>query len=127
MAGEETGLKQLLQGLAPDTIGLCEGVVVSSAPLSIQVTNNPQMVASGITLALPRHLTNYVTTCAVATVSGGDLIGKTKSEQAHTHDLDSMQWAKATITMYNSLAVGEKVWMLRFGKGEKYYVLDRKG
>lgn len=102
MSEKATSIKQLIQQMIPESIGLIEGVVVKAAPLSVQVVNNPKMVVSGAMLIIPRHLTDYTT-------------------KMSTDNPD----IKIDVTIYNSLKQGEKVHMLRFYGGKFYYVLDR--
>ena len=49
----------------------------------------------------------------------------TTEETKHSHSLASFNIYKATMTVYNALKVGEKVHLLSFDNGKKYYVLDR--
>ncbi len=137
---EATSLKQLFQGITPEKIALCEGVVVGASPLKVQVANNLKMVAYGETLAVAKHLTDYTTAC---TISGGILSATTSSDNAHTHTnpeggdtgaadahshtLSSFSVTGASITIHNALKVGDRVYMLRLNGGKRYYVLDRVG
>ena len=45
--------------------------------------------------------------------------------ESHSHNLSSFSLSGATITVKNALKVGERVHLLSFNKGKKYYVLDR--
>ncbi|TCX51921.1 MULTISPECIES: DUF2577 family protein [unclassified Dehalobacter] len=103
MSDKPTSLKQAFQQMIPEGSGLIRGIVTNASPLSIQIINNPKMVVSGANLVVPRHLTDYETTCTIAA--------------ADLHN--------AAVTIHNALTVGEKVTMLRFSGGKIYYVLDR--
>lgn len=93
-------LKQVIQKMIPENIGLVEGIVVSTSPLSIQIVNNSKMIASENTLIISKHVTDYTAEIVI--------------------DLEVKE-----VTILNGLQIGEKVNMLRFNNGELYYVLDR--
>lgn len=125
MGEKATSIKQLIQQMIPENIGLIEGVVVKTSPLSIQVVNNPKMVVSGPILVIPKHLTDYKTTCTINTSGPPVLSGDTTMANEHYHNLNELGLSGATITVHNALKKGEKVYMLRFNGGRQYYVLDR--
>jgi len=141
MSDKPTSLKQAFQQMIPEDIGLIEGIVTSTSPLSIQIVNNPKMVVSGANLVVPRHLTDYETACTINLCSPSVLSGETDmadehyhtnpeggntgTQPEHNHALDSFGLSHASITIHNSLKKGEKVYLLRFNGGKQYYVLDR--
>lgn len=150
---ESTSIKGLFQGLIPDACGVIQGSVTSVSPLAIRVVNDDKLTLNASILIVPKHLTNYTATVDIVqgrgTVNGAtakdgghahDYSGNTDdggepshghgydgtTEQTkHSHNLASFNIYKATMTVYNALKVGEKVHLLSFDNGKKYYVLDR--
>lgn len=149
---EPTSIKEILQGMIPDSMGVVRGKVVSSSPLKIQVVNDDKLLLSENLICVPRHLSDYTTTCDLM-LSEGSLDSQTKSdgshphgtsgqhgghtggdgshshpdtEGAHSHKLSTFNIYSATIKVYNALKVGETVFLLSFNEGKKYYVLDRE-
>ncbi len=125
MSEKATSIKQLIQQMVPENVGLVKGAVVKTSPLSIQVVNNPKMILSGSNLVIPKHLTDYITSVDITMPAGAIITSKTKNAADHTHDLDTFSIQGAQMTVKNSLKKGEKVYMLRFNGGKQYYVLDR--
>lgn len=150
---ESTSIKGLFQGLIPDACGVIQGTVTSVFPLSIRVVNDEKLTLNASILIVPKHLTDYTATVDIVqgkgavngntatdgghthdyegnTENGGEpdhthgYKGKTK-EAKHSHSLASFNIYSATMTVYNALKVGEKVHLLSFDNGKKYYVLDR--
>ena len=120
MSEKPNSLKQAIQNMIPESIGLVEGVVVSISPLSVQIVNNPKMVVSGANLVVPHHLTNYDTTCTIA-----PCVPPVLSGEAGSVPLSGFGLQNAAITIYNALKIDDRVNMLRFNGGKQYYVLDR--
>lgn len=112
---EKTSLKQLIQGMTEAGITVIQGKVIAASPLKIQAINDEKLTISQNSLFIPRHLTNYTTTCYIST--SGSHGGHNSGNGAHDHS--------ASITVYNALKVGEVVHMLSFNHGKQYYVLDR--
>ena len=122
---EETSLKEMFQGMIPDGAGVIRGKVTSASPLVIQADNDPKLILNANNLCVPRHLTNYSTTCTISTTGphghAGCVVGSGHSgDGTHAH-------TNATITVFNALKTGEAVFLLSFNEGKKYYVLDREG
>jgi hypothetical protein len=149
---EQTSLKGLLQGMMPDSMGVIQGKVVSASPLKIQVVNDEKLVLAENLICLPRHLSNYTTTCDIL-LDKGSINSQTRndgshphgssgthgghtggdgahshpdSEGAHTHHQATFNLYGATIKVYNALKSGDIVYLLSFNEGKKYYVLDRE-
>lgn len=120
----ETSIKQVFQGMVPNQIGICEGTVIAVNPIKVQISNS-KMVASGTTLIVPVHLTDYERTADIS-LNGGSISSTTTTNDAHSHRLQSFSIVSGKIKIYEGLKVGETVYLLRFNNGEKYYVLDRK-
>jgi len=135
---EDTSLKQMFQGMVPEGATVVEGTVVSGSPLKIRIENDDKLVVSGSVVIVPWHLTDYKTTVDVV-LGGGSISSQTyvdgshshtcspgsTGETPHQHALQSFNIYGATMTVYNALKTGEKVWLLKFNTGKKYFVLDR--
>ena len=59
--GEETSIKELIQGMIPDNMGVIRGKVISASPLEIQVLNDDKLILRANNICLPRHLTTHQT------------------------------------------------------------------
>ena len=101
---DPTSLKELFQGMIPDFSEVLRGRVISNNPLQIQVLGDDKLILRSNIICLPRHLSDYTTSCDITLGNG---VG-------------------ATIKIYNALKVGETVFILSFNKGKKYYILDRE-
>lgn len=149
-----TGLVEVIKQAAinaNDNAQLCDlryGTVVSTNPLSVQVTNLftiPQSL-----LVVPEHLTdhsvevtinwqtatsgNHVHTYSSNTTSVG---GGSDEEafEAHSHGVDGatdidgehhhLLVGRKTMTVHGGLKVGDKVALLRKSGGQSYFILDR--
>lgn len=138
-SSEATSLKQLFQGMAPDGAEVMQGVVTSASPIKIQVVNNEKLVLGANILIVPKHLTDYIATIDIS-IGKGSISSLTKGGQGkhghpkdsiletegeHVHNLSTFSLAGASMTVKNALKVGEKVHILSFNNGKKYYVLDR--
>lgn len=69
---EPTSIKEMFQGMIPDSMGVVRGKVVSAAPLKIQVVNDDKLLLSENLICVPRHLSDYTTTCDL-------MLGKARS------------------------------------------------
>jgi hypothetical protein len=148
---EATSLKEMIQGMIPDNTGVLRGTVISESPLQIQITNDAKLILDQNILIIPRHLSDYTTTCDIKKDSGtidsqthtdgqhphgasgghaqyaGDGVhAHPGSEGAHINRLDTFNLYNAYIKVYNHLRQGENVFVLSFNEGKKYYVLDRE-
>lgn len=99
-----TSLKELLQGMMPNTADLLQGTVMSTNPLRIQMTNDSKLIISKLSAVIPKHLTNYTVTVEISDSSGKK---------------------NAAITVQNALKIGDKVHLIALQNGKKYFVLDR--
>lgn len=137
---QETSLKQLFQGMSVNSINIVEGEVISSEPLQVKLVNDEKMILEIDIMALPSHLTNRAVSCDISLPEGAVLSAITKttgnhnhlysgsytsSDGDHVHELDTFSIHGAKINIYNSLNVGEKVYILSFNYGKQYYILDR--
>lgn len=119
---EKTSLKQLFQGMAGDGVEVLQGIVKSASPLKIQIINDEKLIIGPNITYIPRHLTDYTTTCSLAKGEKGSVYGPANDGSRLTDFNFS-----GSITVYNALKVGEKVHVLSFNHGKQYYVLDRVG
>lgn len=119
---EKTSLKQLFQGIAGDGVEVLQGIVKSASPLKIQIVNDEKLTIGPNITYVPRHLTDYTTTCSLAKGAKGSVNGPANDGSRLTDFTFS-----GSITVYNALKVGEKVHVLSFNHGKQYYVLDRVG
>lgn len=131
-------LKEALQGMMPQNAELMIGEVIGIEPLEIKVANDEKLVLSS-TLRLTEHLTKRDVKCSI---SLGELeavteenththkytySGYTRSTEndTHSHKLDKFSVRNATITLDNSLKVGELVYLLTLSERKLYLVIDR--
>lgn len=132
---EPTSIKEMLQGMIPDSMGVVRGKVVSASPLKIQVVNDDKLLLSENLICVPRHLSEYTTTCDLM-LGKGSLDSQTKNDGEHgghvsgtganQHDLATFNIYNATLKVHNALKLGDMVYLLSFNEGKKYYVLDRE-
>lgn len=98
-----SSLKALLQSMAVESMAILHGKVTSPNPLKIQIANDAKLVLGENILCLPKHLSTYKATVDISGVASG-----------------------VTMTVYNALQEGDKVYILSFNHGKKYFVLDRE-
>lgn len=122
--GNEASLKELFQGMSPSSAELLRGTVIQVSPLKIQMENDPMHIITDRITIVPRHLTNYTTTCTINWVSDYRSGGSGDAAFAsHNHGITGTK----TITINNALIKGDVVHVLALNKGKLYYVLDRIG
>lgn len=110
---EKTSIKQLIQGMTSNEIEILQGIVKSESPFKIQIINDEKLVIGQNITYIPRHLTDYTTTCS--------LIKEEKGNDDNTFDCTF----NGVLMVHNALKMGEKVHILSFNHGKQYYVLDR--
>jgi hypothetical protein len=112
--------------MIPESMAIIRGTVISSAPLKIQVINDDKLVLTENIICLPCHLSDYSTKCDIKLCDGTiDSQTQNNGEPLHIHKQDTFSIYNAEIKVYNALNVGEKVYILSFNHGKKYYILDR--
>ena len=117
---EPTSLKQMIQGLAAAETEVLQGVIKSESPLKIQIVNNDKLTIGESVTYVPKHLTDYKTTCTIIKDKG------TINAPAESGDkLKDFQLENASIIIHNALKNGEKVHVLSFNHGKQYHVLGR--
>lgn len=146
-----TSIKQLIQGMVPDDIGVVGGIVTRESPLEITLDNDAKMVLTQNILILPEWLTDVDKSVDIMLL-GGNINAQTGGEDgAHRHDggeheghldgdgrhthgggehrhyLSDFSIYGAKMVIHNRLKKGEGVLLLSFNNGKQYYILDRKG
>lgn len=81
---EPTSVKELIQGMMPPGAAVIRGRVTSADPLVIVAVNDDKLVLNANTLIVPRHLTDYATTCDIM-LDGGTIDSQTHKDGAHPH------------------------------------------
>ncbi|MCL1859030.1 MAG: DUF2577 family protein [Oscillospiraceae bacterium] len=86
---DETSIKELFQGMIPESMGIIKGKVISDNPLEIQILNDEKLILRKNNICLPKHLTNYTVTVDITLGEGesaGTLESSTKTGQGtHPH------------------------------------------
>ena len=108
------------------------GTVVSTSPLRVQITT--ELVIPESLLVVPEYLTDYSVRVNVGggesksgltlKVSNERLIFSTVNSDDGVEDVGEAVDDR-TLTVYNTLNVGDKVALLRNQGGKVYYILDR--
>lgn len=119
---EKTSIKQLIQQMTGDGLEVLQGIVKSASPLKIQIVNDEKLIIGPNITYVPRHLTDYTTTCSLSKGDRGSVYGPANDGSRLTDFTFS-----GSITVHNALKAGEKVHVLSFNHGKQYYVLDRVG
>ena len=146
-----TGMIEIMKIAAMDAIengkpcDLRIGTVTSIAPLKVQITSN--LIIPESLLVVPQYLTDYSVdmNLGASEVSSNDLninvVGDLLvfSNQTSEVPIDDEDYPtedtvdttppevvdERTMTVYNSLKVGDKVALIRNQGGKMYYILDR--
>lgn len=98
-----TSISELIKTIANGSVStsdIYEGQVTSTSPLKITLVNDAKIVLSDANMVVPEHLRKKTVTFTIA--------GYTR-----------------TITIHEALATGDKVYLLSYNSGKKYFVLDR--
>ena len=120
MAGEETSIKGLFQGLAGDGVQVIQGIVKSASPLKIQAVNDDKLTVGPGNVIVPQHLTEVTVHWQTESVSGGSGY---PAFAAHAHPIEG----RKKIRVHGALRTGERVHLLALNHGKQYFVLDRVG
>lgn len=99
-----TSLKGLIQSLTPDSTSVIQGVVTNIEPLIVQVMNDEKLTLHSALLIIPEHLTERTVDAEIE---------------------DNNETKNVTLKLLDALKVGDKVYLLSFNEGKKYYILDR--
>jgi hypothetical protein len=97
------------------------GTVTSVTPLAVQITN--QMTIPQSLLILPNHLTDYEVDVTLnwTTENTGRSGNEEEAFYSHSHGITGIK----TITIHNSLKVGDRVVLIRKQGGQAFYILDK--
>lgn len=117
---QPTSIKQMISYIAEKGINDTDirvGTVISEEPLKITLKNNAKIVLSDIDIVVPDELKKRT---IKAHINFGNIPVSVQGENGIAHiDKD------AEITLDNSPKNGETVYMLRYGKGKRYFVLGK--
>ncbi len=105
MAKEAMSLKEAFQSMGTPQPELILARVVSKNPLVVKGISDEKLEISEHSLYIPRHLSNYK-----VSIKFDNTLISDKSE---------------TITVFNSLKIGENVHLLALNDGKQYFILDR--
>lgn len=128
-----TGLKALIQGMAPEQVRLIECKVTAPLPdIELEATNDDKLKIKSSLIVVPQWLTDQVYPCYIETeaytskntkVGEGPFIHDVCAASGHT--CPSHYYKTAWICMHNHLEVDDLVYVLAFNGGRSYYILDR--
>ena len=103
--------------------GIMEGEVISAPPnLKVKVKNNSKLAIPKELLVVPQKLTDYTLQCFINVDS---LEASSSSITLGAVSLNNINTAGADITIKNSLKIGDKVMLVSFEGGQRFYILDR--
>lgn len=118
-----------------EVVDIVVGEVTSISPLKVKIETRELTEAFLIVGALCKEtkvgadsMTKYQHNHSVPAASTGSA-----SPGPHTHTIDARNTGSATlppsnftITLWRGLKVGDRVLMLKVGKGQKYYIIQRE-
>lgn len=116
---EKTSIKQLIQEMAGKDVEVIQGIVQSASPLTIQIVNDEKLLIGESMTYLPKHLTNYTTTCTISKENGN--VNGSTSDGSSLTDFSFT----GNLVIQNALQIGEMVHLLSSQFGKQYYVLGR--
>lgn len=96
-------------------VGLLEGEVISSSPLKIRLKKNVKLIIPKELLVVPEYLTNRTINCNVSA----------SYISTATEEFNNVSSNDVSITINNALKIGDKVMLISFEGGQKYFILDR--
>lgn len=118
-------------------VGVMEGEVVSAPPnLKIKLKNNSKLIIPKELLVVPQKLTDYTLQCSIAVDSAvatsSSISGIAQSNEylpstitSGAVSLNNFNTEGGEITIKNSLKSGDKVMLVSFEGGQRFYILDR--
>jgi len=123
MSGQETSIKQKIQGLLPASDEVIQGTVMGVNPIKIQAEGDSKLIIGQGSAIIPQHLTDYTTTMDLS-------LDRSKANRiaisnSSANDLSTLDIASASVTIHNALKLGDRVDLLSLNQGKKYYVLGR--
>lgn len=120
-------IKQAARGVTAsgNPVEVFEAVVVSAPPnLSIKLKGNDGLVIPKELIVVAELLTRHKRTVKLTSVNITDE-ETLQGLGPHQHDLTSIILNDSEFEFLNELAVGEKVMVIRFAGGQKYWICDR--
>lgn len=95
---------------------LSEGEVVSAPPnLKIRLKKNSKLTIPKELLVVPEHLTNHSKICDISC----------SSVSTSSESFSNFNAYGASVTFKNSLKIGDRVMLVSFEGGQRFYILDR--
>jgi hypothetical protein len=125
---ESTSIKQLINRIAADSFvpsGIEVGVVSGTSPLTVKIPNDSKRTLYEADLVVPEHLTDYEIEITPDDWKSEETGGGSSYAQfeSHSHEIKG----KKKITVHGALKKGDKVYLLSYNDGKKYFVIDRVG
>lgn len=103
------------------------GVVISTAPLQIQL--NQSIVIDSRTIIVPEHLTDYETEITFDDPEVKQIYTTWNMEETQESNRAKISFKQPSvrhkITVYNSLKTGNFVALIRLQGGQKFLIVDR--
>jgi hypothetical protein len=133
-----TGMIDIMKRAAMDAVqngkpcDLRFGTVVSTAPLKVQITT--ELVIPESLLVVPEYLTDYSVDVNIGSEKPKSQLNVSLSEETLVFSMIDLNDTgedvgesvdERTLTVYNTLRVGDKVALVRNQGGKVYYILDR--
>lgn len=105
MTGEETSLRQIIASIANGArqeSAVIMGKVISSKPLKISLVNDSKVILTSNDLVLSERFRTHTVTVDIAGVK-----------------------SSAKMTVHSGISSGDKVYLISYNNGNKFFVLDR--
>lgn len=99
-------LKAMIQELFPEQTSILSAEVTSVSPLKVVSTNNEKLQISSQSLIVPEHLTKHT--------------------ERMTFTLEDKSYNNVSVTVDNSLKVGDVVYLLYLQQKSKFFILGRR-
>jgi len=109
--------KAIKQGIMnAGLVGVMEGDVVSAPPnLKIKLKNNSKLVIPKELLVVPEHLTTHSKICDISC----------SNVSTSLENFSNFNANGASVTFKNALKSGDKVMLISFEGGQRFYIMDR--
>lgn len=102
-----TSVSELIKQIANKSVSssdIYEGTVTSASPIKITLVNDAKIILSSANMVIPEHLREKIGTVTIR-VNGVYYSGH--------------------VTIHEALKTGDKVYLMSYNNGKKYFVLDR--
>ncbi|HWR07094.1 DUF2577 domain-containing protein [Sporomusa sp.] len=120
-------IKQAAQNVnaSGNPVEVFEAVVLTPPPgLTIRLKGNSNLVIPKELIVVAELLTNHKRRVKISSTNISDE-ETLQGQGPHQHDLTSLILHEAELEFLNELAVGEKVTVIRYAGGQKYWICDR--